>query len=150
VVLGSGIVYSAWILYWAVAKLGLINRDQENCIERLKAVVDSFSAFIIRGVETVHGAYPGRFSTSEIRDFELNPEITKKVDEEILADLKEKGQDTCAICLGNYELEETISVLPNCDHVYHDACVVEWIKRSGKCPLCRSNIRGAPGTQVEV
>jgi hypothetical protein len=98
-------------------------------------------------VETVHGAYPGRFSGSEIREFECNPEITKKVDDEVMAGLKEKGQDTCAICLCCYEVGETVSVLPNCSHVYHDGCVVEWIRRSGKCPLCRANVREAPGVQ---
>jgi hypothetical protein len=116
----------------------------------LKVTADSIVTVLLTGLETLHGAYPGRFSTTEIEDFEGNPEITKEVDAEILAGLIEKGKDTCSICLGSYEVKETISVLPNCEHVYHDACVVEWIKRSGKCPLCRANIRGGTAERSAV
>jgi hypothetical protein len=148
--LGVAWAYIAWGCYWALTKCGVLERSDDYWIEKMKVTADSIVTVILNGLETLHGAYPGRFSTTEIRDFEGNPEITKEVDAEILAGLIEKGQDTCAICLGSYEVKETISVLPNCEHVYHDACVVEWIKRSGKCPLCRANIRGGTAERSAV
>jgi hypothetical protein len=51
----------------------------------------------------------------------------------------------CAICLNSYKPGETIvgSLNPDCNHVFHSACIGEWLlRRRGhesllRCPCCR-------------
>ena len=47
--------------------------------------------------------------------------------------------DECTICISPFEDGELLSCLP-CDHRFHDECIVPWLDRSQKCPLCK---RGA-------
>jgi hypothetical protein len=46
-------------------------------------------------------------------------------------------QMSCAICLGDYEEGEELTVLP-CNHSFHAECVTEWLHTRNKCPLCCS------------
>ena len=45
----------------------------------------------------------------------------------------------CAICLGDYTEGEDTITLP-CGHSFHAPCVLEWLKRSRQCPLCKDDI----------
>lgn len=45
----------------------------------------------------------------------------------------------CSICLDKLDKKNTVS-LDNCNHMYHDKCIREWLKKSRLCPLCRSNV----------
>ncbi|MBA0708082.1 hypothetical protein Golax_020070 [Gossypium laxum] len=50
-----------------------------------------------------------------------------------------KGEETeCCICLGVFEDEEMVKVLPQCNHVYHSQCVDKWLGSQSSCPLCRA------------
>jgi len=80
--------------------------------------------------------------------------------------LRYKGKDTqipvldgrepteatsCAICLGDFEEDEELRLLP-CVHVFHKPCIDVWIERSGlnaSCPLCKRELlpRSARRTQ---
>ncbi|XP_010530037.1 PREDICTED: putative RING-H2 finger protein ATL53 [Tarenaya hassleriana] len=46
----------------------------------------------------------------------------------------------CSICLGEFNEEESLRILPKCSHVFHVACVDRWLKSHSNCPLCRANI----------
>lgn len=50
--------------------------------------------------------------------------------------------DTCSICLENVVNRDSNNFKPHlklkCDHHFHTECVVEWLKVSKTCPLCRS------------
>ena len=46
---------------------------------------------------------------------------------------------TCAICLGDYTLDETIRFLP-CQHHFHQECVDQWLLTDKSCPLCKHDI----------
>jgi len=50
--------------------------------------------------------------------------------------------DVCCICLEVYSAGDTICVAknPNCDHLFHKDCVLEWMKTNDQCPLCRINL----------
>jgi Ring finger domain len=49
----------------------------------------------------------------------------------------------CAICMESYNLGDSIvwSSNPDCHHVFHTACINEWLRRKKetqwKCPYCR-------------
>jgi len=51
----------------------------------------------------------------------------------------ECGQETCMICLCEFEMEEECRKLP-CTHVFHGNCVDEWLRRCTDCPICKANI----------
>ena len=44
-------------------------------------------------------------------------------------------EDSCGICMDDMCPEDTI--LLNCQHLFHPDCALEWINRSGTCPVCR-------------
>eukprot|EP00540_Astrosyne_radiata_P001713 CAMPEP_0116843644 /NCGR_PEP_ID=MMETSP0418-20121206/12205_1 /TAXON_ID=1158023 /ORGANISM="Astrosyne radiata, Strain 13vi08-1A" /LENGTH=291 /DNA_ID=CAMNT_0004474425 /DNA_START=154 /DNA_END=1029 /DNA_ORIENTATION=- len=48
---------------------------------------------------------------------------------------------TCDICLMDYEAGEEVAWSPNdaCEHAFHKECIVDWILRNPKCPLCRND-----------
>lgn len=54
------------------------------------------------------------------------------------------GEDTttgyctsCAICLHDFELQQTLRVLP-CTHAFHAECVDKWLEMRRTCPVCRA------------
>lgn len=44
----------------------------------------------------------------------------------------------CSICLTDLDTERVLR-LP-CEHFFHKDCLVNWLKRSTVCPLCRTDI----------
>lgn len=47
--------------------------------------------------------------------------------------------ETCAICLTDTEIGETISRLP-CNHVFHKKCIQPWLRQASTCPTCRHDL----------
>jgi hypothetical protein len=47
----------------------------------------------------------------------------------------------CAICLIKYKSSDIIKEFP-CKHIYHKNCILKWIKKSNRCPLCKYDITG--------
>ncbi|KAI7737179.1 hypothetical protein M8C21_009018 [Ambrosia artemisiifolia] len=56
-----------------------------------------------------------------------------------------KGALECAVCLNEFEDEETIRLIPKCDHVFHAECVDAWLEHHVTCPVCRCNLVPKPG-----
>ncbi|KAL8093277.1 hypothetical protein AgCh_035242 [Apium graveolens] len=48
-----------------------------------------------------------------------------------------KGKEGCSICL--QDDEEEVSVL-ECNHVFHQSCIVKWVREKNTCPLCRCKL----------
>ncbi|VVB15272.1 unnamed protein product [Arabis nemorensis] len=51
-----------------------------------------------------------------------------------------KGALECAICLNEFEDDETLRLLPKCDHVFHTHCIGAWLEGHVTCPVCRTNL----------
>mmetsp|Transcript_24376 Transcript_24376/g.26645 ORF Transcript_24376/g.26645 Transcript_24376/m.26645 type:complete len:319 (-) Transcript_24376:757-1713(-) len=50
------------------------------------------------------------------------------------------GQDnTCPICLSEFVEGETARLL-NCQHMFHQQCVDEWLRVNASCPTCRKRL----------
>ncbi|XP_010525198.1 PREDICTED: RING-H2 finger protein ATL43 [Tarenaya hassleriana] len=43
----------------------------------------------------------------------------------------------CTVCLEDFEPKETVMITP-CKHMFHEDCIVPWLKSKGQCPVCRS------------
>ncbi|TVU11757.1 hypothetical protein EJB05_45359, partial [Eragrostis curvula] len=50
----------------------------------------------------------------------------------------------CAICLDELRQGQMCSEVPACRHMFHEACIRVWARRTNNCPLCR--VRIVPGT----
>lgn len=55
---------------------------------------------------------------------------------------KKQASNECSICLGDYCPGDTVCVAKaaRCNHVFHQDCIAEWLKKSDCCPLCRVNL----------
>ncbi|KAK1370620.1 putative excision repair cross-complementing 1 ercc1 [Heracleum sosnowskyi] len=61
-----------------------------------------------------------------------------------------KGALECAVCLNEFEDEETLRLLPKCDHVFHLECIDMWLASHTTCPVCRADLVPVAGEPVEV
>eukprot|EP00980_Cylindrotheca_fusiformis_P008383 scaffold1772_cov80-Cylindrotheca_fusiformis.AAC.11 len=54
--------------------------------------------------------------------------------------------DECVICLEGYEARQTIctATTTQCNHVFHQDCMEEWLKDHDNCPMCRVNLMYSP------
>lgn len=60
------------------------------------------------------------------------------------------SQDTCVICLSEFENGDKLIVLP-CDHEFHADCIKPWIlKKSNKCPICKRSFLTASNGQTRA
>ncbi|KAK4748012.1 hypothetical protein SAY87_014598 [Trapa incisa] len=50
------------------------------------------------------------------------------------------GMD-CSVCLSEFEEEESLRLLPKCNHAFHLPCIDTWFKSHSSCPLCRSDVK---------
>ena len=49
------------------------------------------------------------------------------------------SEETCSICLNNYEEDDNIYILEACNHKFHTKCIVNWFRCASSCPCCRDN-----------
>ncbi|XWS49552.1 hypothetical protein CRYUN_Cryun12cG0012800 [Craigia yunnanensis] len=50
-----------------------------------------------------------------------------------------EGTD-CSVCLGEFQEDESLRLLPKCSHAFHVHCIDTWLRSHSNCPLCRANI----------
>ncbi|KAE8709843.1 transcription factor bHLH96-like [Hibiscus syriacus] len=46
----------------------------------------------------------------------------------------------CAICLNEFEDEETLRLIPRCSHLFHHDCIDAWLYAHSTCPVCRTDL----------
>ena len=56
-------------------------------------------------------------------------------------DLNGLNDRTCPVCLSDLTVGDEARHLP-CNHMFHKACVDEWLKVNATCPVCRASIIG--------
>mgnify|MGYP002790037059 CR=1 FL=1 len=55
--------------------------------------------------------------------------------------------ETCAICLENYQVNEVLRELP-CGHYFHQKDIDVWLIKNRNCPMCKIDILQACGIEV--
>ncbi|XP_010492720.1 PREDICTED: RING-H2 finger protein ATL52-like [Camelina sativa] len=55
------------------------------------------------------------------------------------------GSD-CSVCLSEFEENESLRLLPKCNHAFHLPCIDTWLKSHSNCPLCRAFVTGVNHT----
>jgi Ring finger domain len=51
------------------------------------------------------------------------------------------GHDECPICFEDFHVGDVLSWSPEsstCKHIFHHACIKEWLLKNSGCPICRS------------
>lgn len=54
-----------------------------------------------------------------------------------------EGTD-CSVCLNEFQEDETLRLLPKCNHAFHIPCIDTWLRSHINCPLCRAGILSIP------
>jgi hypothetical protein len=61
------------------------------------------------------------------------------------------SKQECSICLDGYKSGETVCLAKNtedCMHIFHQDCIVEWLKNHNECPLCRADLMSMPPSKT--
>ena len=61
------------------------------------------------------------------------------LDQEAVADLKERSQATCNICLEDLAIGQNTRKL-HCSHAFHRECIDHWLLQVASCPICKRDI----------
>jgi len=48
---------------------------------------------------------------------------------------------SCPICFEDYEEDDKVISLPQCEHTFHPECVRRWLSKTSLCPICRKGVR---------
>lgn len=86
----------------------------------------------------------------------VTTQVTRGLEETVLKSLPvfvysgKTHQDPmeCAVCLSEFEENETGRTLPKCNHSFHIECIDMWFHSHSTCPLCRSPVE--PVTEKSV
>ncbi|KAK7319456.1 hypothetical protein RJT34_04177 [Clitoria ternatea] len=46
----------------------------------------------------------------------------------------------CSVCLSEFQEDESLRLLPKCNHAFHLPCIDTWLRSHTNCPLCRAPI----------
>ena len=59
-----------------------------------------------------------------------------EINEQIINNYKDI---TCNVCLEGFELGNIVRIL-ECQHVFHENCIITWLKSRNTCPVCRHEL----------
>ncbi|GLU20529.1 hypothetical protein SLE2022_367230 [Rubroshorea leprosula] len=61
-----------------------------------------------------------------------------------------KGTLECAVCLSEFGEDESLRLLPKCNHVFHPACIDLWLSAHVTCPVCRAELTPGSGEPPKI
>ena len=117
-------------------KIKLFNSKYKDNLEKFKYLDIIYSIFIILiCCEFKYLKKPKII----LRSNKINKYINNKKDKSIPSVVN----NSCIICLENFISEKqndlTIMIL-ECNHIFHETCLIKWLKDHNNCPLCRIDL----------
>ncbi|KAF6140947.1 hypothetical protein GIB67_030158 [Kingdonia uniflora] len=74
----------------------------------------------------------------------LDPSIVASFPIFVYSSVKSLRQDKpgleCAVCLSEFEDDDTLRLLTVCNHAFHPDCIDLWLVSHTTCPVCRRNL----------
>ena len=100
----------------------LSNHNSDHQFENFLNIIMSF--------DSIHKGNPpaSERAINNLKKIEINKD-----------NIKEFNQQTCNVCLENYN-EGQISIKLDCGHCFHDKCIIHWLKMRNTCPVCRHEL----------
>ncbi|KAF7843002.1 RING-H2 finger protein ATL54-like [Senna tora] len=56
----------------------------------------------------------------------------------------------CSVCLSEFEEDESLRLLPKCNHAFHLPCIDTWLRSHTNCPNCRAPIVSNPAATAAI
>lgn len=84
--------------------------------------------------------YEARGFTSEPTEFGLKKEFRDMLPTVVFNENVLIEDTQCAVCLGDYQINEKLQQLPVCGHTFHMECIDKWLANNTTCPLCRTSL----------
>ncbi|KAF2302604.1 hypothetical protein GH714_039450 [Hevea brasiliensis] len=75
---------------------------------------------------------PNRYGTPPASESAIDALPTIKITEELL----NSEMNQCAVCKDEFEKGAEAKQMP-CKHLYHNDCILPWLKMHNSCPVCR-------------
>jgi hypothetical protein len=115
------------------------HRDYVRRAEIEKIVHDEMRFFIqqIKNNQAKNASPQSGWRKSYANVQQQNQLPTQATPQTPLFQMKYSKEDSCSICLGNYNSQERVGQL-GCGHVFHNDCIRSWLEYQKNCPLCRS------------
>ncbi|KAL5722496.1 hypothetical protein ACHQM5_006012 [Ranunculus cassubicifolius] len=125
ITLGAGIpiLLCFVLLAWFVADRYSVYNRNNNHVRRVESASSEMRFPIVSIVgldESIIHSYPETVIGESLRL--TNPE-----------------DNTCSICLSEYQAKETLRTIPDCKHHFHATCIDEWLRQNVTCPICRNS-----------
>ena len=100
----------------------LSNHNNDNQFENLLNIIMSF--------DSIHKGNPpaSEKAINNLKKTDINKD-----------NIKDYNEKTCNVCLENYK-EGDISIKLDCEHYFHDKCIIQWLKMRNTCPVCRHEL----------
>lgn len=95
-------------------------------------------------------ADPSTAAASAAASRGLDQSVIKSLPVFTFSDETHKDPIECAVCLSEFEENESGRVLPNCKHTFHVDCIDMWFHSHSTCPLCRSLVEPLAGSEVSA
>merc|ERR1712226_718190 len=85
-----------------------------------------------------------RLSKDPLNEYDLERLMlfVSLVNEEKLEEMESEDCLRCPICVEDFKVNDEVLELPSCKHSYHPECCIDWLKKNGTCPLCRTGVKG--------
>lgn len=72
-----------------------------------------------------------------INNFYINKNINRALKISKVEKVKINGKKECCICL---DAGSSKFMKLNCEHLFHEKCIKQWIRQNNSCPICRNTV----------
>ncbi|EEB11414.1 RING finger protein, putative [Pediculus humanus corporis] len=69
----------------------------------------------------------------------LNEEKIKEIPVTEIGQEQVDSKLQCSVCWEDFKIGESVRKL-ECEHFYHESCIVPWLELHGTCPICRKSL----------